>query len=89
MMREDGTPEPRSVPPDCSQCKKNAKDADILAPRNYLVYRKYVACRALGCLPRPGGLDNQIPEISEKFQMLAMIDRYREAAMRAAGVGEI
>ena len=80
IEREPGVPEPRVVPPDCATCPKNAPDAEELTPRNWHIYKKYVACRALGCLPRPGGLDSQNPEISRKFEALAMLDRQKELA---------
>ena len=84
MEREPGVPEPRTMPPDCLACPKKAPDSEMISPQNYMVYKKYIACKALGCLPLPGGLDSQDPEVSRKFQFLAMIDRQRELARMAA-----
>ena len=83
MEREPGVPEPRTVPPDCVACPKNAPGAEILTPRNFQIYKTYVLCKALGCLPRAGGLMNQDSELVAKMGWAAMIDRQREIAKYA------
>ena len=87
MMRQDGTPEPRPIPPNCDACLKHAPDVETLTPQNMIAYKDYVLCKELGCLPFPGGTESQDPVVMIKFETLAMIDRHREIAYAKAGLG--
>ena len=89
MVREDGTPEPRGIPPDCKgergpACPKYL--VEEMSAENCIAYSMYVTCKAIGVLPRAGGLQDQDPSMAEKFSILAMLDRYREIACRKAGM---
>lgn len=87
MERADGTPEPRPIPPDCEgrrgpPCKKYL--VEEMLPENYQAYSQYTTCKALGCLPMVGGLEDQDAYLMRKFEMLAMIDRQRQIAIMSA-----
>ena len=86
-MRADGTREPRPIPPNCKACLKNAEHSEVLTTSNMWAYKNYVVCKALGCLPLPGGTESQDPVVMQKFEILAMIDRSREIAYARAGLG--
>lgn len=88
VMDEQGQPEARSIPPDCGSCPKNG--IEPMSDENVAVFGKFLTCRALGCLPMTGGLDDQDPVLVAKFGTLAYYyhqkDVTRDAAMTRMGM---
>jgi len=82
----DGEWERRPFPPDCGSCPKNG--AEDMTVTNLGAWMKFITCKALGCLPGPGSLDEQDPMLTVKFQALALYYHQR-SQVRSRVMGDL
>ncbi len=74
---------PETLPLDCTLCKKHDIATNYtwrkFTVRNEYIFRCFMVCKCFNALPRPGGVDQQDPELMDTFVLLSQIfDRSKD-----------